>query len=78
MDFIVEFFNVEGEAEKQEFNIDFEQAAKEKSAEGHILFQNAKGTLNLNGAVEPENDTVDSFDSGFGVGTLANEGLRDM
>ena len=57
LDAIAKFLNIKGkrEQEKLHFNVPF--AAEEESAEGIVLFENAKGTFDLNGAIDAQENT---------------------
>ena len=54
LDAIAKFLNIKGkrEQEKLHFNVPF--TAEEESAEGIVLFENAKSALDLNGSVDAE------------------------
>ena len=51
---IAEFLNIKGKREQEELHFNVPFAAEEKSAEGIVLFENAEGTFDLNGAVDTE------------------------
>ena len=53
-DAIAEFLNIKGKREQEELHFNVPFAAEEKSAEGIVLFENAEGTFDLNGAVDTE------------------------
>ena len=46
--------NIKSKREQEELHFNVPFAAEEKSAEGIVLFENAEGTFDLNGAVDTE------------------------
>ena len=54
LDAIAEFLNIKGKREQEELHFNVPFAAEEESAEGIVLFENAEGTFDLNGAVDAE------------------------
>ena len=54
LDAIAEFLNIKGKREQEELHFNVPFAAKEESAEGVVLFENAESTFDLNGAVDAE------------------------
>ena len=54
LDAIAEFLNIKGKREQEELHFNVSFAAEEESAEGIVLFENAEGTFDLNGAVDAE------------------------
>ena len=53
-DAIAEFLNIKGKREQEELHFNVPFAAEEESAEGVVLFENAKCSLDLNGTVDAE------------------------
>ena len=53
LDLVVEFFYVKCYGQQVEFCLHFYLASQEKTTKTHVLFQNAKGPFDLDGAIDP-------------------------
>ena len=51
MNAIAEFLNIKGKRKQEELHFNVPFPAEEESAEGIVLFENAKCSLDLNGTV---------------------------
>ena len=54
LDAIAEFLNIKGKREQEELHFNVPFAAEEKTAEGVVLFENAKCSLDLNGSIDAQ------------------------
>ena len=54
LDAIAEFLNIKGKREQEELHFNVPFAAEKETAESVVLFENAKCSLDLNGAVDTE------------------------
>ena len=50
-------FNIKGKSQQEALHFNVTFASEQESAEGVVLFQNAKCTLYLNGAIDAEQNT---------------------
>ena len=49
--------NIKGKREQEELHFNVPFSAEKETAEGVVLFENAEGTFDLNGAVDAEQNT---------------------
>ena len=54
LDAIAKFLNIKGKRKQEELHFNVPFAAEEEAAERVVLFENAKSSLDLNGAVDAE------------------------
>ena len=54
LDAIAELMDIKSKSEQEKLHFNVPFASEEESAEGIVLFENAEGTFDLNGAVDAE------------------------
>ena len=57
LDAIARFLNIKSKSEQEELHFNVPFASEKESAEGIVLFENAKGTFDLNGAIDAQENT---------------------
>ena len=78
LDLIVEFVYVVCSGQQEKFCLHFYLTSQEKTTKPQVLFENPKGTLDLNGAINPQENTFVGIDTGLHLVTLSLKVFGDV
>ena len=78
LNLVVKFVYVECCSQQEELCLHLYLASQEKTTKTHVLFQHAKGPLNLNGAINPQKNTFVSIDALLHLLALSVKVLGDV